>query len=178
MWGSKFDSVRFEKRSEAKRERSEAKSEAKRKRSEAKAKAKRKAKRRAAKRLTKPASSAWADPGVPGGPGGPGGLPTEGGKAYQPTLWAFKNQRFSMPTQALPHTAPGTPQVPPRTPQVPPGPPPGTPTDPPGTPRDPPGNPRDPPRSPYLNTMDSKMLRKSRDGGRPWVGLWKPFYRS
>ena len=61
VWGSKFDSVRFEKRSEAKRERSEAKCEAKRKRSEAKAKAKakRKAKRRAAKRLTKPASSAW-----------------------------------------------------------------------------------------------------------------------
>ena len=45
VWGSKFDSVRFEKRSEAKRERSEAKSEAKRKPSEAKRKRKRSEKR-------------------------------------------------------------------------------------------------------------------------------------
>ena len=67
-----LNSIRFDSKSEVKRSESEAKRNAKRKRSEAKAKAKakRNAKRRAAKRLTKPASSAWADPGVPGGPGG------------------------------------------------------------------------------------------------------------
>ena len=70
-WASKFDDwVRFEKRSEAKRKRSEAGSEAKRRRSEAKRKRKRSKKRSdsATKRLTKPASSAWADPGLWGVP--------------------------------------------------------------------------------------------------------------
>ena len=66
-----LNSTRFDSKIEVKQERSKAKSAAKRKRSEAKRKRKRKAKRCAAKRLTKPASSAWADPGFPRVPGGP-----------------------------------------------------------------------------------------------------------
>ena len=56
-----LNSIRFDSKSEAQRKRSEKRSEAEPRRSEAKAK--QKAKRRAAKLSTKPASSAWEDPG-------------------------------------------------------------------------------------------------------------------
>ena len=72
--------------------------------------------------------------------GDPGGVRTENGKASRSSPWAFKNQCFSMPTQAPPQTSPGTPQGFPRHP-------PGTPQVPPGTPKDPPGTPWGPPAS-------------------------------
>ena len=112
----------------ARAKRSEKRSAAKAKRSEAKAKATRKAKRRAAKRLTKPANSAWAGPGVRGDArGSQGVLEPPLRRMEQPPIppWVHLG-----PSTDFPRDPPGSSQGPPRTPPGgflgPPGDPPGT----------------------------------------------------
>ena len=129
MWVSQFDSVRLEKRNEAKRKRSEARSEAKQKRSEAKRKRKPSEKRSdsAAKRLTKPARSARAGPGLSGV--APTPLHTHTQRTATVPPWdlqktSFFNAHLRPPTD-LPRDSqgpPSDPQGPPAKPRKPPGP--------------------------------------------------------
>ena len=130
-----LNSIRFDSKSEVKRTESEAKRKTKQSESEVKRSEREKRRDRAAKRLTKPACSAWADPGVCGVPGG-----------LAQTVWSMENPTnppcgpeqinvFQCPPRPHPRISPRTPQVPPRAPQDAPGNPPGTPKEPPGPPQ-------------------------------------------
>ena len=109
--------------------------------------------------MTKPASSAWADPGVlgvpgvPGGPGGGPGAPPCGGWKSLPAhpvdlqKSTFFNAHPGSPTHR-PRDPPGTPRDPPGTARAPPRYPQGPPRIRQGPPGDPQGAPREPPETP------------------------------